>query len=187
MSQQPNQMHPLNITRSFMETSNQNQTRENLAGRGPVVTAQVRNASTLRQQELFQQQQQQQQQLLEQQQQQQQQLIQQQQRLLEEERLEKERKIEKRVQDALNPLFLRPDFVPTTQGDPRAKAWDDRLAFMEMSKAAQRGPTTKQQPQPRREGGGRYNTKKKSKQSKRKSIKHKMQKKKTRRNRRLVK
>jgi type II secretory pathway pseudopilin PulG len=189
MSKHPNQMHPRNIAERFMESSLKNQTPQNLAGRGPVVTAQERNASTLRQQGLFQQQQQQQQQQQEQQQQQQQQQEQQQQKQQQQKQLEKEREIQRRVDHALNPTVVSPGWLPTTQDDPRAKAWDDRLTFMEMSKAAQtpdvlskRGPTTK--------GGGRYNTKKKSKQSKqskRKSIKHKMQKKKTRRSRRLVK
>jgi hypothetical protein len=186
----PNQMDPYNVAKRFMNLSRQNQTPQNLAGdRGSVVTAQERKESTLRQQQLYQQQQQQQQQLLEQQQQQQQQLIQQQQQQQQQQQLEKEQAIAGRVQHALNPTVVSPGWLPTTQDDPRATAWNARSAFMEMSRAAQtpralseRGPTNK--------GGGRYNTKKKSKkskQSKRKSNKHKMQKKKTRRNRRLVK
>jgi hypothetical protein len=188
----PNQLHPDYVVKGYMDLSRRNQTPQNLAGKGSVVTAQVRSKSDERQRELFQQQQQQQ---LQQQQQQQQQLQQQQELLLQKQQellLQKQQAIERRVGHALNPVFLPKYFSPTTQEDPRALAASDLSTFMERSARAQtpevlsqRGATTKQQPQQPR-GGGRY-TKKKSKKSKRKSKKNKMQKKKNRRSRGLVK
>lgn len=142
---------------------------------------------------------QQQEQLLRQQQEEQEELLRQhreQMRQQEEEegrRRLREAQIEANVYNAMNPVRLS-DQVHGNQLHPENLAIADRDRFLEMSRRAQtpeilsrRGPTSKQpQPQPQqRRGGGRYNTKKKSKRNlkrhTRKSNKNKMQKKKSRR------
>ena len=170
-----NQMHQLNVTKRFMETSQGNQIGENLSGRGILPqTSEARRASKklLKQQRDIEQQQrleEQQRQLL----QQQRQLLQQQ--LLEEQQQrQREDQIEANVYGAMYPERLS-DEVHGNQLHPQNRARDVLKNFMEKSRANQ--------------GGGRRYTKKKSKSKskKSKSKRNKVQKKKTRRSRRLVK
>lgn len=140
---------------------------------------------------------QQQQQLLRQQQEQQEELLRQyreqmrQQEEEEERRRQREAQIEANVYNAMNPVRLS-DEVHGNQLHPENRAIADRDRFFRMSQEAQarnpallreRGPTSNQ-PQQRR-GGGRYNTKKKSKRNlkrcTRKSNKNRMQRKKSHR------
>ena len=174
-----NQEHQLNVADRFMgkvwETSRGNQNHENLSGRGVLKqTTQARKATKKfqQQQRIIEQQQQQilQQQLLEEQQRQ----LLQQQLLEEQQRQRREDRIEANVYNAMNPVRLS-DEVHGNQLHPQNRARDVLYKFMETSRDNQ--------------GGGRRYTKKKSKSKskKSKSKRNKVQKKKTRRSRRLVK